>query len=112
MECRYWIFDRVDFRLAPNRPTPRRKRRAGRLTPDERWAFGYRGAPILACNHWLEAQMRQLPDPRQYHHLFDAWLARYVVLRGVAPAAPRRSFRAAAQGCLQRILTPGGRREP
>jgi hypothetical protein len=63
----------------------------------------FAGAPILACNHWLEEQMRRLPDPRRYHHLYRAWLDRYTTLRGYGPADPRRSFRSAAHGCLRRI---------
>lgn len=63
----------------------------------------YAGAPILTCNHWLEGQMRRLADPHRYHHLYRAWLVRYTALRGYRPADPRRSFRAAARGCLRRI---------
>jgi len=61
------------------------------------------GAPPLACNVWLEEQMRCLPDPKEYHHLYSAWLAHYIVLRGYEPQDPRRSFRAAARGSLRRI---------
>jgi hypothetical protein len=61
------------------------------------------GAPPLACNVWLEEQLRLLRDPAQYHHLYTAWLAHYVTLRGYEPLDPRRSFRAAARGCLKRM---------
>lgn len=85
------------------RPPKRRKGPASHLTFEERWALGYRGAPILECNLWLEEQMRRLADPRQYHHLYAEWLARYTAERGVIPVEPRRGFRAAAYGCLCRI---------
>lgn len=61
------------------------------------------GAPPLACNVWLEEQMRRLPDPARYHHLYATWLEHYVTLRGYEPLDPRRSFRAAARGCLRRL---------
>ena len=64
---------------------------------------GKTGAPPLACNVWLEEQLRSLPEPEKYHHLYSAWLAHYVILRGYEPQDPRRSFRAAARGCLRRI---------
>lgn len=61
------------------------------------------GAPPLACNVWLEEQLRLLPDHARYHHLYPAWLAHYITLRGYEPLDPRRSFRAAARGCLDRL---------
>lgn len=66
------------------------------------------GAPPLACNVWLEDQLRKLPDPARYHHLYADWLAHYVTLRGYEPLDPRRSFRAAARGCIQRMQAGKG----
>lgn len=62
-----------------------------------------KGAPPLACNAWLEEELRCLPNPQRYHHLFQPWLERYIVLRGRAPAEPRRSFRSAAWSGLARM---------
>ena len=61
------------------------------------------GAPPLACNVWLEEQLRKLPNHARYHHLYNAWLAHYVALRGYEPLDPRRSFRAAVRGCYKRM---------
>jgi hypothetical protein len=71
------------------------------------------GAPPLACNVWLEEELRRLPDPeRQAHGLYEGWLERYIALRGAAPAEPRRSFRAAVRSRLDRIRgEPAGRRQ-
>jgi hypothetical protein len=62
-----------------------------------------RGAPLLACNRWLEAEIARLPDPLRYTSLYRAWLLRYQALRGYAPQDPRRSFRAAAESALGRL---------
>jgi hypothetical protein len=62
-----------------------------------------RGAPPLACNIWLDAEMRRLPDPQHYYHLYSGWLERYYTLLGYYPADPQRSFRAAATSCLRRL---------
>jgi hypothetical protein len=93
-------------RAFPRGATPHAANSAApkRATLKKRARFA--GAPILACNHWLEEQMRRLPDPRRYHHLYRAWLDRYTTLRGYGPADPRRSFRSAAHGCLRRITGP------
>jgi hypothetical protein len=61
------------------------------------------GAPPLACNVWLEEQLRLLPNPAHHHHLYSTWLAHYITLRGYEPLDPRRSFRAACSSCLQRL---------
>ena len=66
------------------------------------------GAPPLACNVWLEEQLRLLPDARRYQHLYPAWLAHYTTLRGYQPLDPRRSFRAAVRGCLSRLRVENG----
>lgn len=61
------------------------------------------GAPVLACNVWLEEQLAQMADPRDRKQLFRPWLQRYRQLRGVEPADPMRSFRAAVAGCERRL---------
>ena len=61
------------------------------------------GAPPLACNLWLEEQLRRQENPRRYHHLYKPWLEQYYALRGFYPAEPRRSFRAAVASCLGRL---------
>lgn len=62
-----------------------------------------KGAPLLACNAWLEAELRRLPYPERYHHLYQSWLDRYIMLRGRAPAEPHRSFRSAVRSSLARM---------
>ncbi len=70
------------------------------------------GAPPLACNVWLEEELRRLPDPeRQAHALYEGWLERYIALRGAAPAEPRRSFRSAVRSRLNHIRGENSRRE-
>lgn len=61
------------------------------------------GAPVLACNVWLEEQLALTTDPRERSRLFRPWLQRYRQLRGVDPADPTRSFRAAVAGCERRL---------
>ena len=62
------------------------------------------GAPVLACNIWLEEQLMALgPERRGRHRLFRPWLEQYRQLRGEEPADPMRSFRAAITGCERRL---------
>ena len=65
------------------------------------------GAPVLACNVWLEEQLLRLEHPSQRRSLFKPWLERYEDVRGVAPADPERSFRAAMRGCELRMRARG-----
>lgn len=62
-----------------------------------------KGAPLLACNAWLEDELRRLPYPERYHHLYQPWLDRYIMLRGRAPVEPHRSFRSAVRSSLARM---------
>jgi hypothetical protein len=80
----------------------------GRRTGLLLWINGYRhsdhtGAPVLSCNVWLEEQLSALEDRRQRYRLFRPWLERYRQVRGIEPADPMRSFRAAMQGCERRM---------
>jgi hypothetical protein len=62
------------------------------------------GAPVLPCNIWLEEQLAALgPERRGRRRLFRPWLEQYHKLRGVEPADPLRSFRAAVAGCEKRL---------
>ena len=61
------------------------------------------GAPLLACNVWLEHQIGSLSDPNRYDHLYWPWRERYRALRGHDPADPKRSFLMAVKGCLNRL---------
>ena len=62
------------------------------------------GAPVLACNIWLEEQLVALgPERRGRNRLFRPWLEQYRLLRGQDPADPTRSFRAAVAGCEKRL---------
>jgi hypothetical protein len=83
-----------DSAATEDRPTPHPQKHA----PKPR-----RGAPPLACNVWLEAQLAQLSDPTHVHLLYESWLERYRALRGFYPQEPRRSFRAALAGARQRL---------
>jgi hypothetical protein len=55
------------------------------------------GAPVLACNRWLGAQMANpaFAGDHAAAHLYSAWLEQYRALKGAYPADPRRAFRAA-----------------
>ncbi len=64
-----------------------------------------RGAPPLACNSWLEAQLRALPPRISPRVLFPQWIEQYRMVRGVYPVEPDRSFRAAVDGCHRRMRT-------
>ena len=65
------------------------------------------GAPVLACNVWLEEQLAGLGKDRPgRRRLFRPWLAQYRLLRGCDPVDPMRSFRAAVAGCEQRLRAP------
>lgn len=83
-----------DSAATDDRPTPQQQK----SEPKRR-----RGAPPLACNVWLEAQLAQLSDPARAHLLYEGWLERYRALRGFYPQEPRRSFRAALAGARQRL---------
>lgn len=61
------------------------------------------GAPVLACNLWLEEQLLRLEEPHRRRSLFKPWLERYRAERGTYPADPMRSFRAALAGCERRL---------
>ena len=82
-------------------------RRTGLLIlMNQRAQSNHTGAPVLACNVWLEEQLAHLPnwgDARARRRLFRPWLERYRALRGSEPADPSRSYRAALQGCLHRL---------
>jgi hypothetical protein len=65
------------------------------------------GAPVLACNVWLEEQLAHLGDKAEKRKLFRPWMDRYRALRGIDPADPARSFRAAVAGCEERLLKRG-----
>lgn len=65
------------------------------------------GAPVLACNVWLEEQLAHLRDRSEKRKLFRPWLDRYRALRGLDPADPARSFRAAVSGCEARLRKRG-----
>lgn len=64
---------------------------------------GRPGAPLLACNQWLEDELACLPDPDDYIVLYAGWLKRYHAARGYYPQDPRRSFRAAVAGARRRL---------
>ncbi len=68
------------------------------------------GAPVLACNLWLEEQLLRLEHPSQRRSLYKPWLERYRAVRGLDPVDPERSFRAAVKGCERRLRKRG--REP
>lgn len=79
-------------------------RRTGLLLWINRLArSSHTGAPVLACNVWLEEQLAKVHDERERMRLFRPWMARYRELRGVEPADPMRSFRAAVAGCERRL---------
>jgi hypothetical protein len=59
------------------------------------------GAPPLACNLWLDAQLAA--PHAESRRLYAPWLEQYRALRGHYPADPRRSFRAAVAGSRRRI---------
>jgi hypothetical protein len=61
------------------------------------------GAPPLACNRWLEAQLAALPPRPNLTRLYRTWLEQYRALRGDYPVDPQRSFRAAVIGCRRRL---------
>ena len=61
------------------------------------------GAPLLACNVWLEDQIGSLSDLSHYDHLYWPWRERYRALRGRDPVDPKRSFLMAVKGCLDRL---------
>jgi len=65
------------------------------------------GAPVLACNVWLEEQLAHLGDKAEKRKLFRPWMDRYRALRGLDPADPARSFRAAVAGCEERLKKRG-----
>lgn len=65
------------------------------------------GAPLLPCNQWLTDQMRQLSTPDAHHALYESWVEQYRAVRGVYPADPRRSFRAAAAAVRRRQRRTG-----
>lgn len=86
---------RTGLLLAINRPDPAR--------------CGRTGAPVLACNVWLEEQLEALgPGRHGRRRLFRSWLEQYHQLRGCDPEDPMRSFRAAVAGCEKRLA----RRKP
>jgi hypothetical protein len=58
---------------------------------------------VLSCTVWPEEQLSALEDPRHRYRLFRPWLDRYRQVRGIEPADPMRSFRAAMQGCERRM---------
>lgn len=65
---------------------------------------GHTGAPVLACNVWLEEQLAALgPGRPGRRRLFRPWLEQYHRLRGRDPVDPMRSFRAAVAGCEKRL---------
>jgi hypothetical protein len=64
------------------------------------------GAPPLACNRWLEGQLATLPRQATPSRFFNLWVEQYRALRGQYPADPKRSFRAAVQGCRRRLSRP------
>ncbi len=82
-------------------------RRTGLLLRLQRAGGERTGAPVLECNVWLEEQLARLASPRDKHKLFRPWLERYRALRGVEPADPLRSFRAAVAGCERRMQRRG-----
>ncbi len=65
---------------------------------------GRTGAPVLACNVWLEEQLAEVGKDRPgRRRLFSQWLTQYRQLRGCDPVDPMRSFRAAVAGCEHRL---------
>lgn len=83
-------------------------RRTGLLLRiNQEMASDHTGAPVLACNVWLEEQLVLLKDSSEKHTLFRPWLDRYRALRGIDPADPARSFRAAVTGCERRLHRRG-----
>lgn len=59
-----------------------------------------RGAPVLPCNRWLQAQLEAGHSPRA---LRREWLQRHYACRGWHAADPLRSYRKAVEGCLRRL---------
>lgn len=70
-------------------------------------ASDHTGAPVLSCNVWLEEQLAHVTDRAERRKLFRPWLDRYRALRGLDPADPSRSFRAAVAGCEERLSKRG-----
>ena len=69
------------------------------------------GAPPLACNRWLDAQVAKLGRGQSPERelVYQSWLEQYRALRGDTPADPRRSFRAALVAARRRVRCAGRR---
>ena len=81
------------------RPPPPKVTRSGRIQGPKR----PRGAPVLACNQWLEQQLIASPYPFHARELYRRWLAAYTRLKGHAPEDPKSSFRAALRSARRRL---------
>ena len=105
-EIRWSLQERFRTR-APPAPSTKRRQRSRSPTDDASSALADRtnvtGAPPLACNVWLEQEIRKLPDKDDFNHLYEEWLARYRALKGTSPADPRSSFRAAGKTIIRRL---------
>lgn len=82
---------------------PEKPRATSPKTPTRGQERRGKGAPLLACNQWLERELARLVHEDQINALYNPWLARYIALRGFRPQDPRRSFRAAVAGAQKRL---------
>lgn len=108
--------DEVTWHFVKRFPNHRRLepgRRSGTLLWINRMSHtASTGAPVLACNVWLEEQLLRLEHPSQRRSLYKPWLERYRAVRGLDPVDPERSFRAAIKGCERRMRKRGREPEP